>query len=255
MQRFEQMKFIRFVLINLFTIPVLAMAIFAQEIEPEYDCKVDTIWEANVELDLAGYKIHYGKETGKYDATIDVNENKTGWSPWCGPEYDPFKPECCEYTLTFREPGTYYMAATAYDNEGNESEYSEERTHICPAIEPATAEIITPKPGSVLSDPGQQFCFESNIAGVTQWAYWIGSEIGKHDIARFGFDKDKRCSAPISSGWVENPAIPLDGRKIYLILWWKIGDKWFRNPTNYEYVTVDKTAPNVPVNFQIKEIK
>lgn len=67
-------------------------------------------WDANSETNLAGYKIHFGLESRNYSKTYDV-KNVTS------------------YTVTGLSPGiVYYFAATAYDTDNNESEYSNEVT-------------------------------------------------------------------------------------------------------------------------------
>jgi len=72
---------------------------------------VTLAWDANTEPDLAGYKIHYGLSSGNYSSTIDVKNVN-------------------EYTVQNLTPGTtYYFAATAYDNDDNESAYSIELAH------------------------------------------------------------------------------------------------------------------------------
>ena len=84
-------------------------------------------WDANTEPDLAGYKIHIGKVSGNYDTIIYVKDQPP---VNCPAPYDPFNTNCCEITLTDLTPGkTYYFAATAYDQDNNESAYSEELTH------------------------------------------------------------------------------------------------------------------------------
>ncbi len=76
-----------------------------------YGATVDLAWDANTESDLAGYKIYYGTASGNYSHSIDVG-NVT------------------QYTLTGLDDGiTYYLAATAYDVDDNESAYSEELVH------------------------------------------------------------------------------------------------------------------------------
>jgi hypothetical protein len=67
-------------------------------------------WDANTEPDLAGYKIHYGNSSRNYSTIIDV-KNVT------------------EYKIEGLVPGTYYFAATAYDEDENESAYSIELEH------------------------------------------------------------------------------------------------------------------------------
>jgi len=60
-------------------------------------------WNANVETDLAGYKIYYGTQSLTYDQAVDVG-NTT------------------EYILEDLQEGqTYYVVLTAYDASGNES--------------------------------------------------------------------------------------------------------------------------------------
>jgi len=65
-------------------------------------------WNANSELDLAGYKIYYGKSSGSYESQVYVG-NVTS------------------YHLTGLEEGKhYYFAVTALDFSGNESTFSKE---------------------------------------------------------------------------------------------------------------------------------
>ena len=72
---------------------------------------VTLAWDANTEADMAGYKIHYGTISHNYSHSIDVG-NVT------------------QYTLTDLGDGvTYYLAATAYDLDTNESAYSVELVH------------------------------------------------------------------------------------------------------------------------------
>jgi len=104
-----------------------------------------TAWDANTEPDLKGYKIHYGRASGDYLYTVDVPSTPSGWADGCAePEkpYDPFKPECCEFRVDVVGEGIWYFSATAYDEDGNESAYSEELVHNfivhVPKINPPT---------------------------------------------------------------------------------------------------------------------
>lgn len=90
--------------------------------------KVTLAWDANTEPDLAGYKVYYGKSSRGYTGIVNVVDAERTAS--CPEPYDPFKAGCCEITITGFDPGeTYYFAATAYDDEDNESAYSEELSH------------------------------------------------------------------------------------------------------------------------------
>jgi hypothetical protein len=106
-----------------------------------YGAAVDLAWDANTEPDLAGYKIHYGTASGDYSHTIDVGNITT-------------------YTLTGLEEGvTYYLAATAYDDDDNESDYSDELVHTCINEKPINQNPTTP---SIPSGPS---------TGYTQTSY------------------------------------------------------------------------------------
>lgn len=137
----------------------------------QYTGSVTLAWDANVEPDLEGYKIYYGKATRittsygymqkwcdeneptndkcleewraickdsndqachymlyPYENVVDVKLNPDGWNKDCV-TYDPFKKECCEFTLKNVPYGNYFLAATAYDGDNNESQYSEELYH------------------------------------------------------------------------------------------------------------------------------
>jgi hypothetical protein len=73
---------------------------------------VSLVWDENTEPDLAGYKIYYGLSSGDYDNSVDVGNQTT-----------------C--TLTNLEGDTtYYIAATAYNTQGMESDFSNEVTFI-----------------------------------------------------------------------------------------------------------------------------
>jgi len=98
---------------------------------PEGDACLFVAWDANTEPDLAGYIVHRGRESGKYTESFKVAELPGQWTnPDCKAPYDPFKTQCCEFTIIgHKEPGVYYYAATAYDEDGNESDYSEELEH------------------------------------------------------------------------------------------------------------------------------
>ena len=60
--------------------------------------------------DLAGYRLHYGTESGKYLYVVDVGK-------YTSAELDDLAPD------------TWYVAVTAYDYLGNESDFSNEIHH------------------------------------------------------------------------------------------------------------------------------
>lgn len=86
------------------------LAFFSREYGKVLFCSAKFAWDANTEKNLAGYKIHYGTKPRQYDKVVDIPDKSavTG-------------------VVTKLEPGvTYYFAATAYDTDGFESDYSDE---------------------------------------------------------------------------------------------------------------------------------
>lgn len=94
---------------RIFILSFLALSvIFSLFAARAHAAQVTLAWDPNTELDLAGYKIYYGFETGNYSYSIDVGD-------------------ITNYTISgLEENRTIYLAATAYDVNGNESECSEQ---------------------------------------------------------------------------------------------------------------------------------
>lgn len=66
---------------------------------------------------LAGYNIYYGTEAGNYTEVITIDN-----------------PGIAEYVVDNLPPGnTYYFVITAFDDSGNESEYSPTGSKVIPA--------------------------------------------------------------------------------------------------------------------------
>lgn len=82
---------------------------------------IKATWDPNSEADLAGYKIYSSRtDGGPYSLVADVG-NVT------------------EYTMDMsaEADGTIYFVATAYDNNGNESDYSNQATYTVDHTAPA----------------------------------------------------------------------------------------------------------------------
>jgi hypothetical protein len=77
--------------------------------------KVTLAWDPNVDEDLAGYIVYYGSASRDYDYDIDIGDETS-----------------C--TISGLYSGTtYYFAVTAYDIDGNESQFSNEISYPGPA--------------------------------------------------------------------------------------------------------------------------
>ena len=75
---------------------------------PAQSAQVTLQWDPNPEAELAGYRVYYGTSSGNYSHSLDVGKTTT-----------------C--TVTNLQDGTpYYFAATAYDTDLAESDFSAE---------------------------------------------------------------------------------------------------------------------------------
>jgi hypothetical protein len=74
-------------------------------------------WDASTSSGVTGYKIYYGSATGVYP-NVKVVGNVT------------------TYTLTGLVDGSYFIVATAFDANGNESAYSNEVSTVLKTINP-----------------------------------------------------------------------------------------------------------------------
>lgn len=72
--------------------------------------EMSLMWDPNSEQDLAGYRVHYGTETQQYTGASALPPSITSW-PLDSAALGPFR---------------YYLAVTAFDTAGNESDFSEE---------------------------------------------------------------------------------------------------------------------------------
>ncbi|MGA1870091.1 MAG: hypothetical protein ACMUJM_16265 [bacterium] len=90
-----------------------------------YSAEVTLAWDRNSEPDLAGYKVYYKTDASgePYDGG-DAAQGTSGIEVPVGDLDDPYNPT---YQLTgLSNEEIYYFAVTAYDQEANESDYSNE---------------------------------------------------------------------------------------------------------------------------------
>ena len=81
--------------------------------------EITLAWDPSSGSDLAGYKLYYGTSSRTYSPTIDVGK-------------------VTQYTVrNLQDETVYYFAATAYDNDSNESDYSVELVHRIDHTPPA----------------------------------------------------------------------------------------------------------------------
>ena len=91
---------------TILTVLSLSSTIFAKD--------VSLAWDPNSEDTLRGYKLCYGTLSQNYTNCIDIGNSITCTVP------------------NLKRGQVYYFAVMAYDNEGNESHYSEEVLYVVP---------------------------------------------------------------------------------------------------------------------------
>jgi hypothetical protein len=95
---------------------------------------VKLAWDANPEEDIAGYRLYYGTSSKVYDFVIDFGNNTNG-------------------ILNNLEPETtYYIAATAYDTQHNESGFSAQVVYTVPSAD-TDADGVTDDEDAFPADP------------------------------------------------------------------------------------------------------
>lgn len=99
-------------------------------VTPASGADVTIQWYANVEPDLLGYKLYYhaGPSAPPYTGSDAIE----GDSPIVVYAGDITVDDICRYTLSgLQDTESYYFAVSAFDTQGNESDYSGEACFNC----------------------------------------------------------------------------------------------------------------------------
>lgn len=180
---------------------------------------IQVTWNANTDSDLSGYKVYYGTtSTGSYTKIVDVG-NVTA------------------YSITNPTTGvTYYVAVTAYDTTGNESEKSTEVSVYVP-VPDTTAPAVPSKPSVTVS---------KNSAVLT----WTA--VTDSDLAGYGIYDNGTLIATV--GVMTSPTYTatslVDGSHVFTLdSFDTTGNRSAKSSGTT--VTVDTTAPSAPTNPKI----
>lgn len=180
---------------------------------------IQVTWNANTDTDLSGYKLYYGTTTsGSYTSVVDVGKVTT-------------------YNITNPTTGvTYYVALTAYDTSGNESDKSSEVSAYVP-IPDTTAPAIPTKPTAVVS--------KNSV--VLTW-----TAVTDSDLAGYGIYDNGTLIATV--GVMSSPTYTAtslaDGSHTFTLdSFDTTGNRSVKSSGTT--VTVDTTAPSAPTNPKI----
>ena len=103
----------------------LFFALLFFTVTPGYALDITLVWDANMESDIAGYKIYYDIDAGP---PYDGMEAQEGFSPidvMLGQDEDSDL-DIVQYTTHGLPDGIYFFSVTAYNSKGLESGYSNE---------------------------------------------------------------------------------------------------------------------------------
>ena len=118
MRRILNIVFTR-ALISLFVAPFFGI------VTPGYGLDVTLGWHVNVEQDLSGYKVYY--RTGSFGPPYTGSGAREGESPIAVDKDEVTVGDICRFTLSgLSDNQLHCFVVTAYDDYGNESDFSDE---------------------------------------------------------------------------------------------------------------------------------
>lgn len=141
-----------------------------------------TNMDGTVAVDLAGYKLYWGTSPGVYTNVMTAPCINCP-IPIAG---------ATERACVALSPGnTYYFAVTAFDTDGNESDFSNEVSKAIPAVSSLAGNIDTTSPGSASRVDGYDLtyvlkCFGSAISlscTEADFAIWAANSCGIADLS------------------------------------------------------------------------
>jgi len=166
-------------------------------VAPALAGQVQLAWDApDTSTTPAGYLLYYWQEPTGVPQSVPVGLQTT-------------------YTLTgFVDGTTYSFAVTAYDAEGNESDYS----NMVTVTLPAGPTLVSPPPASVLPGPTVLFAWTDGGAAVNEWWLYLGTSVGANDLL------DSGSLGEASSLIVDG--LPTDGEAIFVRLCSRVDGAW-----------------------------
>ena len=144
---------------------IMQLLVLLLGVAPALAGQVQLAWDApDVSATPAGYLLYYWQEPAGVPQSVHVGLQTT-------------------YTLTGLAGGaTYTFAVTAYDADGNESDYS----NIVTVTMPAGPTLVSPPPASTLPGSTVLFAWTAGGAAVAEWWLYLGTSVGTNDLLDSG---------------------------------------------------------------------
>lgn len=117
-----------------------------------------TNMDGTVVTDLAGYRMYWGTSPGVYTNMVTA--------PACNNCPVPIAGATERACVVLFSGTTYYFAVTAFDTEGNESDFSNEVTKAIPAVSSLAGNIDTTSPGSASRVDGYDLTYVLKCFGA-----------------------------------------------------------------------------------------
>ncbi len=129
---------------------------------------VSLVWSLPPEPDVAGYNVHYGP-VSRYDSGFDAYLYEENLRPG---DYDVRAPEVHYVLSSLDENLNYWVAITAYDHNGNESAFSNEKKVAAPSGAPPNYSAGSGG-GCQTATPSEDENFDGRAAAAGWGFFWI----------------------------------------------------------------------------------
>src|SRR5215510_4837521 len=172
---------------------IMPLLVLLLGVAPALAGQVDLAWDTPDDAPTpAGYLLYTWQEPTEVPQRVDVGLQTT-------------------YTLTGLADGaTYAFAVTAYDAEGNESDYS----NMVTVTMPTGPTLVSPPPASLLPGPTVLLTWTDGGAAVAEWWVYIGTDVGANDLLDSGSLGDARRLAV--------DGLPTDGEALWVRLSYRV---------------------------------
>jgi hypothetical protein len=202
-------------------------------------------------VDLAGFKIYYGNESGSYSQNVNVIMASLCSIYSLGPE------EFC-HKLNIDVPDnaetTYYFSATAYDADNNESENSEEATAAYDFLKPPAVTDLAASYDKNTSELTFTWTYETEwLPKIIGWSLWESETSGSGYVKVTDIAYNASATPPYNAK--VDISIGADKVTKYYILVANRGaenNNAFSDNSNEVTVIIDKMPPKSPFEFKIK---
>ncbi len=186
------------------TTVVMIFSLFMLAPVPSMAASVLVSWNANLEPDLAGYRVYYGFQSGQYGTPRDVGNTTS---------YQGSVPD---------DGTTYYIAVTAYDTSGNESGFSKEVSISVPAPD------TTPPAGSIVISQGNATT-PTRVVTLTLNATDAAGAVTGMRLSNDGQNFSDEVAYTASQQWVLTEG---DGLKRVYVLFKDAAGNWMSAPVS-----------------------